>query len=411
MRAGFVIICLFICTKTNAQRNCLFAPYNFGHLSSLTTKPSALHAKNAVPPRDTFPGEIITIPVVVHILFSNQQYNISDEQVLSQLTVLNEDFRKLNADAVTVPEVFKSRAADVKIMFCLAQVDPNGRPRKGIVRKQTSIQSFFGDDAMKFSAAGGDDAWDTKKYLNIWVCNLFGRSLGYATMPGSQPDKDGVVINYDVFGTIGNIRAPFNKGRTATHEIAHWLGLKHIWGDANCGVDEVDDTPQQKSYNFNCPTFPHVSSCSPDNNGDMFMNFMDLVDDGCMSMFTYGQKKRMRSLFAINGIRNEMLNSYACDSTLATGAPLPDTIAVFQSQPAVSIFPNPVQNVLNLKPKNGFILDGSICILYNSTGMQLKKITVYGENASINMAEFSAGVYFLEIRKAKSKLMLKLVKL
>ncbi len=411
MRAAFVFIFTIISTLTYAQRNCMSADYNFGHINSLTTKQSALHAKNAVPPRDTFPGEIITIPVVVHILFNSQQYNISDQQVLSQLAVLNEDFRKMNADAVNVPEVFKSRTADARIMFCLAQVDPNGRPRKGIVRKQTSIQSFMGDDAMKFSAAGGDDAWDTRKYLNIWVCNLFGRSLGYATIPGSEADKDGVVINYDVFGTIGNLRAPFNKGRTTTHEIAHWLGLKHIWGDANCGSDDVDDTPQQKSYNFNCPVFPHMSSCSPDNNGDMFMNFMDLVDDGCMNMFTIGQKNRMRSLFALNGARNEILNSFACDSTLATGAPLPDTIAVFQSQPSVNLFPNPVQTVLHVQSKDGFILDGSVCVLYNAMGMQVKKQTVFGENATISMAGFSAGVYFVEIRKAKSKQILKVVKM
>lgn len=386
------------------------ADYTLRH-TSIQSKSKITSSSNIAPPRDTFPGEIITIPVVIHVLFSNQQYNIRDEQILSQLAVLNQDFRKLNADAINVPEAFKSRAADARIMFCLAQVDPNGRPRKGIIRKQTSIQSFLGDDAVKFSAAGGDDAWDTKRYLNIWVCNLFGRSLGYATMPGSEEDKDGVVINYDVFGTVGNLRAPFNKGRTATHEVAHWMGLKHIWGDANCGSDDVYDTPQQKSYNFNCPTFPHLSSCSPDNNGDMFMNFMDLVDDGCMNMFTYGQKNKMRSVFALNGARNAILNSFACDSTLASGAPLPDTIALFQSQPSVRIFPNPVQNVLNVQPKDGFLLDGSTCVLYNSQGMQMKRHIAAGNNTSINMAGFAAGIYYLEIRKAKSKLVLKVVKM
>src|SRR5699024_2630864 len=136
----------------------------------------------------------------------------------------------------------------------------------GIVRKHTNVSSFMGEDGMKFSGSGGDDAWDSKRYLNIWVCSLFGRSLEYATPPGGPADKDGVVINFDVFGTTGSLRANFDKGRTATHEVGHWLGLRHIWGDETCGNDEVDDTPRQLSYNFNCPSFPHVTSCSP--NGD-----------------------------------------------------------------------------------------------------------------------------------------------
>ncbi len=410
MRAALVFFISLLSMLTYAQRNCLTNSYN-SHQTYTSLKSSHSVIQNVSPPRDTFPGEIITIPVVIHILFSNAQFNISDEQVMSQLAVLNEDFRKLNADAVNVPAGFKNHAADTRIMFCLAQVDPNGHARKGIIRKQTTVQSFLGDDAVKFSAAGGDDAWDTKKYLNIWICNLFGRSLGYATMPGSEENKDGVVINYDVFGTIGNIRAPFNKGRTATHEIAHWLGLKHIWGDANCGTDDVDDTPQQKTYNFNCPSFPHMSTCSPDNNGDMFMNYMDLADDACMNMFTYGQKSRMRSIFALNGSRNAILTSYACDSSLATGAPLPDTIEIYKAQAAINIFPNPVQNVLYIVAKDGFVLEGSTCILYNTQGAQLKKQIALSDNSFINMSEFASGIYYLEVRKAKSKQVLKIIKL
>ncbi|MEO7562509.1 MAG: zinc metalloprotease, partial [Ferruginibacter sp.] len=230
--------------------------------------------------RDTLSNEIINIPVVVHILYQAAGQNITDAQVLSQLNVLNQDYQLKNLDAANIPAAFKSIAADVRINFCLARVDPNGRSTQGIIHKYTS-KEYFLDEGMKYSAQGGDDAWDSKKYLNIWVCYLFGRSLGFASLPGGPADKDGVVINYDVFGTMGT-RAPFNKGRTATHEIGHWLGLKHLWGDEACGTDDVDDTPSQRFSNFNCPSFPHVTSCSPNGNGDMFMNYMDFTDDACM---------------------------------------------------------------------------------------------------------------------------------
>ncbi|RYY42807.1 MAG: zinc metalloprotease, partial [Chitinophagaceae bacterium] len=271
---------------------------------------------STVPPRDTSVNEIITIPVVVHVLFNSAGQNISDAQVLSQIDVLNRDFRLLNTDRDNIPAAFKSIAADARIMFCLAKVDPAGRPTTGILRRYTTLPAYRVADDMKFKAKAGSDAWDSKNYLNIWVCAMQGRTMGYATPPGGDPAKDGVVINYDVFGNKGTLRRDFNQGRTATHEIGHWLGLKHIWGDDDCGDDEVWDTPRQTSYNFGCPVFPRKSYCSPNDNGDMFMNFMDLTNDACMYMFTNGQKQKMRAQFAINGQRNSFLRSYRCDGSL-----------------------------------------------------------------------------------------------
>ena len=254
--------------------------------------------------RDTLNNEVIVIPVVVHVLYHTAIQNISDEQVLSQIRVLNNDYRRLNADTINTPFPFKNVAADTRLVFCLAKVDPNGRYTPGIIRKHTNEEVFLADDAMKFSSSGGDNAWDSKKYLNIWVCNLFGRTLGYSVYPGGPADKDGVVIKCDVFGTTANVAAPYNKGRTATHEIGHWLGLKHLWGDADCGDDGIDDTPTQQTYNNYCPSFPHTSSCSINLYGDMFMNFMDFTDDACLNMFTQGQKNRMRSTFALGEPNN-----------------------------------------------------------------------------------------------------------
>jgi hypothetical protein len=362
--------------------------------------------------RDTVPDEIITIPVVIHLLFNTSAQNLSDEQIRSQLTVLNNDYRRLNADAINTPAVFQQYAADSKIMFCLAQVDPGGRATRGIIRKHTNVEYFLGDDGMKFSAAGGDDAWDSKKYLNIWVCNMFGRSLGYATMPGGDPTKDGVVINFDVFGNVGNLRAPFDKGRTATHEVGHWLGLVHIWGDVSCGSDEVDDTPRQLSYNFNCPSFPHVTNCSTNGNGDMFMNYMDLTNDACMNMFTYGQKSRMRSQFALNGSRNSFLNSYACDSSLASGAPLPDdTLPVVKPAGDIKIYPNPVRDFVNIAPLNEDVLEGKNCTVFSMAGVKLIQVKLSSEKPVLDLSRLPAGVYVLKIGEGAERRIKKIIKI
>lgn len=400
-----VLVCLSFISGLQAQRICS-TPAN-----NLDTKRAELSRGNSASSRDTVRDEIIAIPVVIHLLFNNSAQNLSDAQILSQITALNNDYRRLNADAENTPEVFKSLAADTKIMFCLAQVDPNGRATRGIVRKHTDVEYFLGDDAMKFSGAGGDDAWDSKRYLNIWVCYLFGRGLGYATAPGGPAEKDGVVINYDVFGTIGSLRANFDKGRTATHEVGHWLGLQHLWGDESCGSDGVDDTPRQLSYNFGCPSFPHVTTCSVNGNGDMFMNYMDLTNDACMNMFTYGQKTKMRSLFAAGGSKNSFLNSFACDSSLATGAPLPDdTLPVAKPRGEVNVFPNPVRDIVNMTATNEYVLTGKVCTLFNMAGMKLLQQTLSSERPTLNLSTLAPGVYVLKIGQGGDKRIIKIIK-
>lgn len=260
---------------------------------------------------------VINIPVVVHVVYNTSAQNISDAQVKSQIDVLNEDFRKLNADRVNTPSAFSSLAADVEINFCLASKSPSGASTTGIIRKSTTVTSFLDDDKVKYSSYGGDNAWNTSQYLNIWVCNLGNSLLGYAQFPGGPSATDGVVILYSAFGRTGTVYSPFNKGRTATHEVGHWLNLRHIWGDASCGSDLVGDTPTQQTSNYNCPSYPH-RTCSNTTSGDMFMNYMDYTDDGCMNMFTAGQKARMQALFASGGSKASLLNSQGCGSTTTT---------------------------------------------------------------------------------------------
>ena len=247
---------------------------------------------------------VVTIPVVFHVIYANSTENISDAQIQSQLDILNEDFRRTNADQDNI----WSQAADTEIEFCLASFDPNGAPTNGILRVPTTVSSFSSNDAMKFSSQGGSDAWPAGDYLNYWVCNLGGGLLGYAQFPGGPANTDGVVCGYQYTGNIGTATAPFNLGRTGTHEVGHWLNLRHIWGDGGCSVDDqVADTPESDGSNFGC-ALGHVSC----NTEDMVQNYMDYSDDACMNLFTAGQAARMQALFQPGGARASILNSNGC---------------------------------------------------------------------------------------------------
>ncbi|MFC5477764.1 M43 family zinc metalloprotease [Massilia suwonensis] len=252
---------------------------------------------------------ITRIPVVVHVVWNTAAQNISDAQIASQIEVLNRDFRRTNPDVGITPAPFLPLATDARIEFFLADTDPSGAPTSGIERRQTSVASFNDNDAVKSTASGGLNAWPAANYLNVWVCQLGGGLLGYAQFPGGPDATDGVVILHSAFGTTGTAAAPFNLGRTTTHEIGHWLNLNHIWGDdgTGCsGTDNVADTPNQAGANVGAPSFPHVS-CSNGPNGDMFMNYMDYVDDRAMVMFSAGQVARMQA--CLDGVRSAIGSS------------------------------------------------------------------------------------------------------
>ena len=246
------------------------------------------------------------IPVVFHVIYENESENVSSEQIQSQLDVLNQDFNRTNPDANQTPSEFLNLAADCGINFCLAQRTPNNDTTSGITYTQSDISSFsLYDNRIFHDSLGGKTIWDPSRYLNIYICDLT-NALGFASFPGGNVSRDAVVINYSNLGTI-DVSPPFNKGRTATHELGHWLNLLHIWGDGNCGNDQVEDTPIQNTENYGCPSHPSPS-CS--NSGDMFQNYMDYTDDGCMNLFTNGQKDRMHA--TLNTQRLDLNNSQAC---------------------------------------------------------------------------------------------------
>lgn len=345
---------------------------------------------------------IIKIPVVVHVVYNNSAQNISDAQVKSQIDALNRDFRKQNADTVNTPARFKPFAADVQIEFALATADPTGRATTGIVRKQTSTRSWSNDDKIKFASSGGDNAWDSRSYLNLWVCDLNGL-LGYSSLPGSPAEKDGVVIDYSAFGTI-NVRAPFEMGRTGTHEVGHWLGLKHIWGDTYCGDDSVDDTPKQGNFTAGCPS-GFRSSCSNGEMGDMYMNFMDYTNDACMNLFTNGQKQRMLALFNAGGPRNSLMSSKGLNQPWNTEPP------VVEVKTAFSIYPNPTNGelVLNFGEDASWI--GKTISIVNINGVVLSRVQVNAKTQKINLTQLKAGMYFIQGENGEQKIREKFIRL
>jgi hypothetical protein len=234
----------------------------------------------------------VVIPVVVNVLYRTAAENISNAQIQSQIDVLNKDYTATNSDFSSTPAEFAGVAANIDITFVLDQV----------IRKSTTKTSWGTADAMKKSARGGLNPTSPTTKLNLWACTIGGGILGYAQFPGGASATDGVVIDSKYFGLSGSASAPYNLGRTASHEVGHWMNLRHIWGDASCGNDLVSDTPVAKTSNFGVPAYPHVSTCLPAHN-EMTMNYMDYTDDNGMYMFTNGQKARMTALFVTGGAR------------------------------------------------------------------------------------------------------------
>jgi len=230
---------------------------------------------------------VINIPVYFHVVYSDATENVSDAQITAQMKVLNDDFRKANNDINQVPSEFSGVAADSEITFTYA----------GTFRHQNSKTSWGTNNTVKTTYP----PITPETHLNIWVCDIGGGILGYAQFPGGSSSTDGVVLLYS--SLPGGSAAPYNEGRTATHEVGHYLNLRHIWGDGRCRQDDfVADTPSSDGPNYGCPSYPTVNCQS----ADMTMNYMDYTDDACMYMFSEGQKSRMRAIFASGGIRESL---------------------------------------------------------------------------------------------------------
>ncbi|MCF8243868.1 MAG: T9SS type A sorting domain-containing protein [Saprospiraceae bacterium] len=345
---------------------------------------------------------VVNIPVVVHVVWNSSVENISNEQILSQIDVLNEDFSAGNIQIGGIPAIFQALIADVGFHFCLASKDPSGNSTTGITRTQTSNNiGIGGTSAIHHSSQGGHDAWNPDKYLNIWVAKFAGGIGGVGSFPGEGPaDEQGIEINYKQFGTFGTAtNPPYHLGRTCTHEVGHYFNLNHLWGpSANscCNEDDgVADTPVScEDYLSECPSGTTFSCTAP----DMWMNFMNYTDDACMAMFSLGQKLRMYD--ALNNFRAGLLNSDGCQ-------------AVATEEQAVGtelrILGNPVRAQLNLEIRSQTGSPWKL-ELVNMLGIPVFcEAKMANAPVSIDCQPFPRGIYFLVASQNETRIVKRVI--
>ncbi len=377
--------------------------YTEGFLNSLQqTDPVAYERMRSAQNDLLFPNAKITddiymIPVVVHVVYKTEAQNISDIEIFEQINILNEDFRRLNPDSINTLPGFQGVAADCGIEFCLAQFDPEGNPTTGIIRTytDTSVWLLAFSERVKYTNQGGDDAWPAISYLNIWVCNLQDGILGYAYGPptGTPDVGDGIVVDYKNFG-LGDVSSkPYDLGRTTTHEIGHWLGLTHTWGDdgASCaGSDNIEDTPNQLEATYGCPEVEIFDECSPASPGIMYQNYLDYTDDACMNLFTEGQKNKMRSV--IETKRASLLFSSAGCNEIP---PLPGDIA------ELIIYPVPTEGQFTIVIKNFLALQENMEInIYDALGHLVSSANPTSANTVaqyFDLSHLATGCYFVRV--------------
>jgi len=377
-------------------------------------------AENSIAPRN---GEILRIPVVFHVIYNTDRQNIADEYIYSQLDVLNQAFRNTHSDTANTREVFKSFAGDAQIEFFLAETDPDGNPTGGITRTHTDKETF-GDlsiiigninlellESMKYTGKGGQDAWPTDRYLNIWVADAGITFLGtylpallglatpprYPSLPENWPDgavdgiKDGVFLQYQTIGLNNPYKSDLfdlaSVARTAVHEVGHYLGLRHISGDEECGNDGIDDTPTMNisSQEANACPGSGVNTCNstqPDDLPDMWENYMDYSNDICQTLFTKGQVEHMRKVLTLQ--RDTLLNW-----------PLGVKKDMVEN---ISIYPNPAQTEIFIKNLN----PGGALTIHNVLGQVVRRISRL-ESLRVPVSDLPSGVYALTYQYGNKK--------
>lgn len=353
------------------------------------------------------PEAVITVPTVVHIIHNTTEAvgngrNISGLRVTQQIQVLNDDFRRTNADASNTPSYFLGAAADCEINFCLVTKYPSGHPNAGQTLAEPGIDRVSTADISGISNTSSGygtntinntikpaTSWNPDEVFNIWVCQLPNGLLGYATFPNSvSPNRDGVVIGFQYFGLTGG---NFGKGRTTTHEVGHWMGLYHIWGDDNgacSGSDQCGDTPNQANSTGGCPSGLRQDACAPSSTGYMYMNYMDYSYDACMNMFTNDQKSRIQTFMSTTPRRNTLPNfaSTLCNIT---------DIEEVEEKGEINIYPNPSTGIINLTFKTQKKRD---VIVYNVLGEMVASVNTDELNTMIDLSNQSKGIYFVKIK-------------
>ena len=373
---------------------------------------------------------VITIPVVVHVIHNGDAVgaseNISDARVISQITVLNQDFRRmLNTPGYNTNPI----GADIEIEFCLAQQAPNGTATTGINRVNLGIDSWSTESEVE-GTLKPQTSWDPTQYFNIWVAKFSAAPsaelngvLGYAQFPsnsglgglstnGGPAATDGVIIEYRTFGSSdyapGNYSLPYDKGRTATHEVGHYFGLRHIWGDnSSCTVNATDsfkdfcpDTPAANTDNYDCVSI--YNSCPVAAGNDMTENYMDYTNDTCMNTFTLNQKARIVAVLQNSPRRSSLGTSTVCQAPLGT-----DT---FEGNDILSLYPNPASEIISIGLGYSDILPNSYSI-FNALGQIVANKTVKTvSDLKIDINTMNSGIYFIRIERQNAFKTFKFIK-
>lgn len=364
---------------------------NAGQLQVIATAEQRISAYRQMASRPTGLDPVI-IPVVVHILFTNESENIPDEKILAQLDLLNQAYNG-KPQLAAIPEEFRALTADMDLKFCLAGTDPQGQPTDGIVRKAFSTAHPGFDSAIYYTLRGGSDAWDPTRYLNIWVTNLGDQLLGFSSYPWTDNRAtDGIVINTRYFGPNEKSKR-YNQGKTLVHETGHYLGLFHLWDNGGCATDndQVDDTPPQAYSYLGMPAYPQYS-CATSN---MFMNYLDYTDDAGLLFFTQGQQKRVKACLSAYrpGLGTDVVT---CAQRTAT--------------PGLdfTLYPNPASGgIVHIAYPYGDYTALEIRV-YDITGRQLDLTTLRTpDRHQLDLSGLSSGLYLVRIGDVSRKLIKK----
>ncbi|HAQ39222.1 MAG TPA: hypothetical protein DCQ58_12005 [Saprospirales bacterium] len=396
-RSGFfLILILFWGIQTAAQqRSCgLHERYDTAQLTQFTKKntPSRLNVDNGLKLNSRSNHYI---PLVFHIMLEEGRSPVTLNEIQDQIEVLNETFNAINPDLAYLPKDFRPFSANTGIQFCLAYTDHGIGPEPAIEQKSTELP-YFGEQVnlqgkllIKHEILGGFDAWNTQKYINIWISELSAYQ-GFATLPGEGPsDEAGIVIDPDFFGFHPNDheKYPFNLGKTLVHEMGHYFGLLHPWGsEETCDSDDgIEDTPVQGKIYYGCPKHPQYSCGS----ADMYMNFMNYTDDNCLIFFTEGQKSRMWQM--IDLYYPDLMRDQFCRDFDSGDSPVDDIWILYQAAPPALKLKRftPAQSIVRYR-------------LMDAAGRTVLSGSFYGESEKdIYLNNIAAGVYILFLQDEK----------
>ncbi len=392
----------------------------------------------------------VVIPVVVHVVHRNTHAsvgagtNISNAQIEDQIRILNEDYSKTNSEFPNPPRsTFKNIAGNANLQFCLASEDPQGNPTTGITRTSTTKTNFDADDnndanAMKLNSTGGKNGWDPYNYLNIWVCDLTnssggGMTLGYAYLPGllagfgSNAWKDGLVVDYRYFGTTG-VAAPSSDGRTATHEIGHYLGLNHTFCETGTGsccdndnniswplsFTSVDDTPPTNGvyWSFVNASSPSTNSGSYNSCNDFAYGFSSDMPDMHENFMSYALNTWMFSNGQVD-VMNSVLNrseTQAGRSSLKNGSVTVSCSTLGIEENIINdflIYPNPANGRIKISSKNNLHIN--TIKIFSIVGKNVHYINNYRSEIELNLTHLKSGIYFVDISTDKGTISKRLI--